>query len=304
MALQLMERKTALSLELQNAENESERCSLQEESEEIDSVLTKLNVRSLDQNTVKGIFGDKQAQIEAAAAPTPGIPEDTDTVDWRGYTYYQNYKGKQYQLFNIHASPTETNGKLFNNVIGGSLVVQKTFKDQFIDFYEGKAVNAFAEMIISLIDKNTGKQLSRIASWIPWDLLNFQESDIELSKASEASFSYLRCNTNMVYTFVYNDRVDDWDFVVTTHYTTVASSTSFYLTGEGGRFYTEHLDKQLYIHSDHYDDARYAIDIMESRYYPTNVPVWFHSTGITQNLSGRGVYLSIPFFPEPLDLTL
>lgn len=300
--MRLIEKQTELALQEQIAESESEKAYFRELRENLDNKLYDMNVQALDRETVQDLFEISDGSITTYNdGNMPQVPDDTETVDWMGYQYSKNYKGKTYSLYEVVAKPTGVHGKLFNHVTGGNLIVTKKFSDQLIEFYAAKLVDSMGAAIGNI----AGISAHKVLSYIPWKELLFNSDSPELNRTSDASFAYLRCNTTMVYTFVYNDTLNVWEAVMTTHYTVANSSTSFYLTNAQGEFFTEHVDKNIYVHSDHYDDANYAINIMEGRRHShTNVPVTFRKEGITQSISGRGVYLSIPYFATPGELSL
>lgn len=217
----------------------------------------------------------------------PFCPDDTETINWVGIEQEIYYRGETHRVIEIMAQPTAVNGKLYNNVVNENIYTRSKLSEQIFNVYKGK-------LISSIIGYVNDKILDSfpILEWLPYELL-FGDDTTKLNHSSDTYFANLRCNTTMMYTFVYNKNLDEYDFMLTTHYTSVNVATTYYLTGPNGEFSTKLTEQNFNVHSQHYDSPRTAIRYMLD-YRPdfiSNMPFVYCEPGITMTVNNRAVFL-------------
>ena len=260
--------------------------------DEIERKLISLGVTKTDKQTINNILtatSENQTNNNSRIG-NPANPTDSEDVDWWTYQYKKTYGGKTYTIFEMLAQPTEVPGRLYNSVQDDSIYVQSSLFQQVVDIYLGKAISSIAGV-------------SKILSWMPYEILFPNGTNINYS--STTHFANLRANTVMMYTFIYHEAYNAWEFMMTTHYTSVNSTTTFYLTGSHGEFESKMVEKNFNVHSDYYDNVNHALYLFQNTregVLHINVPACYMEDGITVYVDGKSVFLPFMTYEHPTNL--
>lgn len=281
----LIEKRCEVVTYLQTDPNNS---LLKNELAEINEEMENLGARHASSDDIATLLGLDKEKITVNRVGPPTTPSDTDTVDWSYYQYQKKYLNKTYDIFELTASPTTTPGLLYNAVHENNIYTSKNLIENIIDIYKDK-----------VIDSIVGA--SKILSWLPYEILFPDGSSLNYS--SNMYESTLIGNTVMMYTFIFHEKFNAWELVMTTHFTRVLSNTQIYYFAENGTPLNSSFEKNFNVHSLYYDNVNQAISYFrkykENKMH-TNVPTCYNVNGITEWINEeKSVYLPFKFFSTP-----